>query len=96
MNFVVHLKRGMGQIVASNGSVYGFWCFSFERYNGTMGKYHSNNHSIILQTKRKMVTYSHFLKDDAQNAEEVEMDDFHEMIGLQSKFGKIKPHPHPS
>ena len=30
-------------------TVYGFWCFTFERYNGTLGKFHINNHSISIQ-----------------------------------------------
>ena len=28
------------------GPVFSFWCFSFERYNGIMGDYHTNNVNI--------------------------------------------------
>ena len=38
------------------GSVYGFWCFSFERYNGILGRYHTNNHDITIQVMRKLVS----------------------------------------
>ncbi len=31
----------------------GFWLFSFERYNGILGEYYTNNKSIELQLMRK-------------------------------------------
>ena len=86
----MHLSLHIKDCILDYGSVYGFWCFSFERYNGILGKYHSNNHSITLQTMRKLVAYSHFPKEEDQNVEEVEMDHFHQMIGLRSKSGKIE------
>ena len=35
--------------------VYGFWCFSFERYNGILGSLHVNNHQIEVQLMRKFL-----------------------------------------
>jgi hypothetical protein len=37
------------------GPVYSFWLFSFERYNGILGNYHTNNRSVELQIMRKFV-----------------------------------------
>jgi len=51
MHLALHLK----DCILDYGSVYGFWCFSFERFNGILGKYHSNNHSITIQVMRKFV-----------------------------------------
>jgi len=31
------------------GPCYGYWLFSFERYNGILGKYHTNRKSIEIQ-----------------------------------------------
>ena len=37
-----HLK----DCILDYGPVFSFWCFSFERYNGIMGDYHTNNVNI--------------------------------------------------
>ena len=41
-----------------------FWCFSFERYNGVLGRYHNNNHSITIQVMRKLIIGSRLYFDD--------------------------------
>ena len=38
------------------GSIYGFWLFSFERYNGILGSYHTNNKTVEIQIMRKFMT----------------------------------------
>ena len=43
-------------VVKDYESVYGFWCFSFERYNSLMGKYQTNNRSIELQVMKKFIS----------------------------------------
>ena len=58
MHFALHLK----ECIKGFGSVYGFWCFSFERYNGIMDNYQINNHSFEIQVMRKFVTSSNLLK----------------------------------
>lgn len=35
------------------GPVYSFWLFSFERLNGVLGSFHTNNHDISLQVMRR-------------------------------------------
>ena len=37
------------------GPVYAFWLFSFERYNGIMGSFQTNNRSIEIQLMRKFL-----------------------------------------
>ncbi|EDO29689.1 predicted protein [Nematostella vectensis] len=49
----MHLSCHLGDCVKHYGPVYGFWCFSFERFNGIMGNYHKNNHNIGVQFMRK-------------------------------------------
>ena len=44
----MHLALYLKEQIKDFGFVYGFWCFSFERYNGIMGNYHTNNHSIEI------------------------------------------------
>ena len=58
MHFALYLK----ECIKDFGSVYGFWCFSFERYNRIMGNYQINNHNIEIQVMRKFVTSSNLLK----------------------------------
>ena len=42
----MHLHGHLLDCILDYGPVYSFWCFSFERYNGIMGDYHTNNVNI--------------------------------------------------
>ncbi|PFX13057.1 hypothetical protein AWC38_SpisGene22896 [Stylophora pistillata] len=42
--------------VENYGSIYGFWLFSFERYNGILESYHTNKKTVEIQIMRKLVT----------------------------------------
>ena len=53
----MHLHSHLADCVLDYGPIYSFWLFSFERYNGVLGDYHTNNKSIEIQVMRK------FLKD---------------------------------
>lgn len=46
MHLHLHLKLDFGPLHAS-------WCFSFERYNGILGAYHTNNRAIEPHLMRK-------------------------------------------
>ena len=37
----------------------GYWLFSFERYNGMLGKYHTNWLSIEIQLMRRFIKNMH-------------------------------------
>lgn len=55
----MHMHTHLCECVLDFGPVYAFWLFSFERYNGIMGNFQTNNRSIELQLMRK------FLRDQA-------------------------------
>ncbi|XP_066924647.1 uncharacterized protein [Clytia hemisphaerica] len=60
MHMMLHLKEGIEDF----GPLYAFWCFGFERYNGILGSFQTNGHSIPLQIMRKFVTFSKMSCDD--------------------------------
>ena len=47
----LHLK----ECVEDFGPVYSFWCYPFERFNGQLGAYHTNNRSIERQVVQKFL-----------------------------------------
>ena len=51
----MHLHCHLCECILDFGPVYGFWCFSFERYNGILGALHVNNHQIKVQLMRKFI-----------------------------------------
>ena len=55
----MHMHTHLAECILDFGPVYAFWLFSFERYNGIMGGFHTNNRSIELQLMRK------FLRDQS-------------------------------
>ena len=55
----MHLHTHLSDCIFDYGPVSGFWLFSFERYNGILGDFCTNNKSIELQLMRK------FTKDQA-------------------------------
>ena len=52
----MHLHLHLKQSVENYGSIYGFWLFSFERYNGILGSYHTNNKTVEVHIMRKFKT----------------------------------------
>ena len=51
MHLYLHLK----DCLKDYGQAHSFWVYSFERYNGILRRYHSNNHSIEVQLMRKFL-----------------------------------------
>ena len=51
----MHMHLHLKDCVKDFGPVYSFWCFSFERFDGILGNYHTNNHAISIQVMRKLV-----------------------------------------
>ena len=51
----MHLHVHLADCIFDYGPVFGFWLFSFERYNGILGEYCTNNKSIELQLMRKFI-----------------------------------------
>ena len=45
----MHLHCHLKECILDFGPIHGFWCFSFERYNGILGELPNNNKSIGIQ-----------------------------------------------
>lgn len=44
-----HLHGHLTACIQDFGPVYSFWCFAYERMNGVLGAYHTNNHHVSVQ-----------------------------------------------
>ena len=51
----MHMHCHLADCVRDFGPIYGFWLFSFERYNGVLGKYPTNNRSTEIQLMRRFI-----------------------------------------
>ena len=49
----MHLHLHLRDCAMDYGPLYGYWCFPFERYNGTIGNYTTNYKSIEKQFASK-------------------------------------------
>ena len=58
----MHMHTHLADCILDYGPIYSFWLFSFERYNGILGSYHTNNKSIKLQVMRKFIR-DHNIRD---------------------------------
>jgi len=54
-----HLHLHLQKVYLDYGPCYGFWLFSFERYNGILGKFHTNHVSIEIQLMRRFIESMH-------------------------------------
>ena len=54
-NMNMHLHLHLAECNVDYGPVYAFWCFAFERMNGVLGSYHTNNHNISLQLANRFL-----------------------------------------
>ena len=52
----IHLHMHLRECFLDYGPPHAFWCFSFERYNGILGSYHTNMREIECQFMRKFIT----------------------------------------
>ena len=57
-----HLHLHLKQCVHDYGPLYGWWCFAFERYNGMLGSYHTNNRDIEPQIMKKFLRHQQALR----------------------------------
>lgn len=51
----LHLHLHLKQCILDYGPSHTFWCYSFERFNGLLGSYHTNKKIIEVQIMRKFV-----------------------------------------
>ena len=51
----LHLHLHLKDSLLDYGPVYAFWLYSFERFNGVLGNYSTNNKNIEVQLMRKFI-----------------------------------------
>ena len=51
----MHLHCHLKECILNFGPTHGFWCFSFERYNGLLGELPNNNRSIEVQVMDRFI-----------------------------------------
>ena len=49
----MHLHGHLKETIERYGSIYGFWAFSFERYNGLLADFPTNKRSVEIQIMRR-------------------------------------------
>lgn len=52
----MHLHTHLVDCIKDYGPVYSFWLFSFERYNGLLGSFRTNQRSVEVQLMRRFLT----------------------------------------
>jgi len=50
-----HLHLHLQEVYKDYGPCYGYWLFSYERYNGILGNFHTNQLSIEIQLMRRFI-----------------------------------------
>ena len=71
----MHLHCHLRSVLLDYGPVFGFWLFSFERYNGQIGSTVTNNRSVEIQFMRDFLK-EHFLMPSAGNLPSVYHEEF--------------------
>ena len=55
-NFIkLYLHGHLSECINDYGSIYGFWLFSYERYNRVLQRYSSNKHDIAVRLMRRFI-----------------------------------------
>ena len=57
----MHLQCHLKDCILDYGPLHGFWCYSFERYNGLLGDLPNNNCSIEVQVMKRFIRDNAFL-----------------------------------
>ena len=63
----MHLHLHLKDCLLDFGPPHSFWCFSFERYNGLLGSFHTNQKKVEVQIMKKFIN-SQILNSAKQNA----------------------------
>lgn len=73
----MHLHNHLKECLLDFGPMHVFWCFSFERFNGAFGHFHTNNKAVEIQFMRKIMTskFCDSFKDVACSTSEVDFSD---------------------
>ena len=81
-----HLHLHLADVFSDYGPCCGYWLFSFERYNGILGKYYTNQQSIEIQLMRRFIENMHIrslVNPDSLAPEHSYI--FEDLLGAQSR-----------
>ena len=56
----MHMHGHLKEVILYHGPITGFWCFSFERFNGILGSTTTNKRSVELQLMRRLILSRYF------------------------------------
>jgi len=71
----MHLHCHLRKVLMDYGPVFGFWLFSFERYNGHLGSTYTNNRSVEIKFRRDFLK-ERFLLPSVRNLPTPQQDTF--------------------
>jgi len=74
-----HLHMHLQDCFLDYGPTHGFWCFAFERYNGILGGYPTNNKNIKVQLLNK------FIRHQSSRRTSIENEWFSDHLNLEAK-----------
>lgn len=83
-NMNIHLHGHLKECVLDYGPVYSFWLFAFERLNGILGSYHTNNRNISVQIM------SNFMDSHIYSSSKWPQDYVKEFLPILDKFKYYK------
>ena len=83
----MHLHGHLKECLLDYGPFHAFWCFTFERFNGILGSYHTNNRSVEIQLMRRFLMQAK-VKD--LKYPDMYPDSFMEFFGNCQSSGSVK------
>ena len=87
----MHLHLHLKECLLDYGPVHGFWCYAFERCNGVLGKYHTNNQAVEIQLMRKFLRQQQVLSLEVPP----QADDFFSLLDINTT-GSLQESQHDS
>ena len=85
ITFNMHLHLHIHDVLRNYGPCYGYWLFSYERYNGILGKFPTNQRSIEIQLLRHFTDNMH-VRSLANNVSNLSSDNllFQKLLGSKT------------
>jgi hypothetical protein len=78
----MHLHGHLKECLLDYGPMYGFWCFSFERYNGLLGSFKTNHRAPEIQIMRKFIVLSFCYDFAAPKSYNITRNNRHRPLGI--------------
>ncbi len=77
----MHLHAHLRECVEDYGPVHSFWLFSFERYNGLLGRQPNNSKSIEIQIMRRFLRESELMHQELPKEFRLEFESLYPLSG---------------